>query len=161
MCFTAYSKPPWGTSNEPYAILAGLPSANSGWAFDFYEVPSQNQIQLRYPNGRVREIDDRGGNLDDLRLALAKYSEWKAQLKDTGGKVSKPINQVAVLYPGEENEVLPDSYYSFAFSFETGSDGEYYLLATELASTKRPDNSYNENTLQESAFSLAKIRSWP
>ncbi len=152
-----YNKPPWGTSNEPYAILTDVQVANRHWASDFYEVPSQNKIQLRFPipvledydrgggyYGRVLEVYDRGGSLDDLKLALAKYSEWKDQLKDTGGKISKPINEVSAFSPTDVGNVSPPAYYSFACSFETGPDGQYALLITLMISTRRADGSYND-----------------
>lgn len=153
-----YNKPPWGTSNEPYAILAGLPNASSGWTFDFYEVPSQNQIQVRYPNGRVREINDRGGNLDDLRLALAKYSEWKDQLKDTEGKVSKPIRSRSSIQAKKRKScpTVITPLHSPLKLVQMGSITSWQLNwrarnALTVLTTR--------NALQESAFSLAKIRS--
>ena len=67
-----YSKPPWGTSSEPYPILTGLADLRSGLPVGVYEVPSQNEIQLELSK-TVYEVYDRGGNVDDLRAGLVKY----------------------------------------------------------------------------------------
>ena len=98
-----YNQPPWGTSKEAYPILTlSASDVMRSFRIDIYEVPSQNKIQLRFSQREVFEVFDRGGALDSLRGTLNKYVEWKEQLKDTGGKVSKPIKEIDVFYPWED-----------------------------------------------------------
>ena len=126
----SYNKAPWGSSKLPY-FVSSIALERTSAHMDVYEIPSENQIQLRA--GQLFVVSDRGGNLDGLREALNKYVEWKEQLKDTGGKISKPIGKIDLVYLAHATGQQPDLY-SLMLSFETTQDGEYYLLATEMIS---------------------------
>ena len=104
-----YSKPPWGTSKDVYPIANILLERGR---LGVSEVPAENYVRL----GGAWDVHDRGGDLDNLRLALQKYSEWKAQLTGTGGTVSKPIKEIDIFYPQQENEKLGVVYYALALS---------------------------------------------
>jgi hypothetical protein len=113
----------WGTSKEAYlvATIARTGEPNSAY-MQIYEVPSENKIRLHFGGTSFCDVFDRGGDLDSLREALNKYVEWKEQLKDTGGKVSKPIKEIDVFYPNGLHALV------LVLSFETDQDGKYYLL---------------------------------
>ena len=123
-----YSKPPWGTSKDAYPI-ANIPLGYIAGSLGVYEVPAENYVRL----AALWDVHDRGGDLDKLRLALNKYFEWKEQLKGTGGKVSKPITEITIFYPQEENETIGvhyDDMHTLALSFQTAQDGKYFLQIT-------------------------------
>ena len=102
-----YNKPPWGTSKEAYLIATIAPTGERESAsMETYEVPSENKILLRTPRQlhtprQLLEVFDAAGGLDSLWQVLSKYVEWKEQVKDTGGKVSKLIKEIDVFFPGE------------------------------------------------------------
>ena len=133
------NNPLWGTSKEAYPILTSVDVLAAStrelgrFPISFYEVPFYNEIQLQ-TLGDVFAVTDTGGALDSLRGALIKYVEWKEQLKDTGGKVSKPIIEIDGFYPSENKPDVSYDFHSLRLDFETGSDGQYYLKVTEMIS---------------------------
>ena len=140
-----YNQPPWGTSKEAYSILTlGASDVMRSFRIDIFEVPSQNKIQLRFSQREVFEVFDRGGALDSLRGALNKYVEWKEQLKETGGKVSKPIKEIDVFYPREDQIGVYYNFHSLRLDFETGSDGKYYLRVSEMMERSLGNGNYSD-----------------
>jgi len=145
-----YNKPPWGTSKEAYLITSIAPTDEPESAsMQIYEVPSENKIQLRtsrqlHTPRQLLEVFDAAGGLDSLRGALSKYFEWKEQLKDTGGKVSKPIKEIDVFFPGEGKMGVSSNLHSLVLSFETSQDGKYYLLATEMLTVNKGGGYYSD-----------------
>ena len=140
---------PWGTSKEAYLITR---IDGPGMNMNIYEVASKNEIQLgvdalpmdnRSPGiNTVIEVYDRDGVLDSLRGALDKYLEWKGQLKDSGGKISKPIKEIEVF--GEDRGGDYYNLHTLVLSFETSQDGKYYLLATEMTQLSQGGGTFRE-----------------
>jgi hypothetical protein len=151
-----YNKPPWGTSNEAYPIITNVPDTMSALRIDVYEVPSQNKIQMRFSQTRIFEVFDRGGALDSLRGALDKYVEWKEQLKDTGGKVSKSIKEIDVFYPHEDQVGVFYNFHSLRLDFETGSDEKYYLRVSEVMQRSLGNGNYSDPQLTGTSVLLSE-----
>ena len=152
-----YNQPPWGTSEDAYSILTlSASDVMRSFRIDIYEVPSQNKIQLRFTQTKVIEIFDRGGALASLRESLNKYVEWKEQLKDTSGKVSKPIKEIDVFYPWEDKIGVSYNFHSLRFDFETGSDGNYYLRVSEVMERNLGNGNYSDPQLTGTSVLLSE-----
>jgi hypothetical protein len=119
---------------------------------DIYEVPSKNEVQLGVDASpmdsrssgmnTVIEVYDRDGVLDSLRGALDKYLEWKEQLEDSGGKISKPIKEIEVF--GDDRRGDYYNLHSLLLSFETSQDGKYYLHAIEMVQLSQGDGNFGK-----------------
>ena len=152
-----YNQPPWGTSEDAYSILTlSASDVMRSFRIDIYEVPSQNKIQLRFTQTKVIEIFDRGGALASLRGALNKYAEWKEQLKDTSGKVSKPIKEIDVFYPWEDKIGVSYNFHSLRLDFETASDGKYYLRVSEVMERNLGNGNYSDPQLTGTSVLLSE-----
>jgi hypothetical protein len=152
-----YNQPPWGTSEEAYPILTlSVSDAMRSFRIDINEVPSQNKIQLRFSQREVFEVFDRGGALNSLRGALTKYVEWKEQLKETGGKVSKPIGEIDFFYPKEDKIGVYYNFHSLRLNFETGSDGRYYLRVSEVMERSLGNGNYSDPQLTGTSVLLSE-----
>ena len=152
-----YNQPPWGTSKEAYPIQTlGASDVMRSFRIEIYEVPSQNKIQLQFSQREVFEVFDRGGALDSLRASLTKYVEWKEQLKDTGGKVSKPIKEIDVFYPWEDKIGVSYNFHSLRLDFETGADGNYYLRVSEVMERSLGNGNYSDPQLTGTSVLLSE-----
>ena len=152
-----YNQPPWGTSKEAYPILTlSASDVMRSFQIEISEVPSQNKIQLRFSQTKVIEVFDRGGALDSMRGALTKYAEWKEQLKDTDGKVSKPIKEIDVFYPWEDKIGISYNFHSLRLDFETGSDGKYYLRVSEVMERSLGNGNYSDPQLTGTSALLSE-----
>ena len=152
-----YNQPPWGTSKEAYPILTlSASDVMRSFQIEISEVPSQNKIQLRFSQTKVIEVFDRGGALDSMRDALTKYAEWKEQLKDTDGKVSKPIREIDVFYPWEDKIGVSYNFHSLRLDFETGSDGKYYLRVSEVMERSLGNGNYSDPQLTGTSILLSE-----
>ena len=152
-----YNQPPWGTSKEAYPILTlSASDVMRSFRIDIYEVPSQNKIQLQFSQTKVIEVFDRGGALDSMRGALTKYAEWKEQLKDTDGKVSKPIKEIDVFYPWEDKIGVSYNFHSLRLDFETASDARYYLRVSEVMERSLGNGNYSDPQLTGTSVLLSE-----
>ena len=152
-----YNQPPWGTSKEAYPIQTlSASDVMRSFRIEINEVPSQNKVQLQFSQREVLEVFDRGGALDSLRASLTKYVEWKEQLKDAGGKVSKPIREIDVFYPWEDKIGVSYNFHSLRLDFETGSDGKYYLRVSEVMERSLGNGNYSDPQLTGTSVLLSE-----